>query len=200
MVDRLKKNATYEKDYRFGAGFPVDRAYEFIENIKSELVGKQINRVLVNDFWADYDQIKEDNRDYYETAKHFYREHPGRDCLIWDWIIIFEIGGEQFEISLWSPYRYNLGLNKIDIETVIETKGKKIKEFAQYMGNEKLYFDVSCIFEKDIINERIKDICITSKKMDDTDEEVLESIVILLENGKNIKISEDFDNVSVDIK
>ena len=200
MVDRLKKNATYEKDYRFGVGFPVDRAYEFIENIKSELVGKQINKILVNDFWADYDQIKEDNRDYYETAKHFYREHPGRDCLIWDWIIIFEIGGEQFEISLWSPWRYNLGLNKIDIQKIIETKGKKIKDFAQYMGDEKIYFDVSCIFEKDIIGQQIKDIKVESKKIEDAEEPVLESVVILLENGKTIKVLEDFDNVSVDVR
>ncbi len=200
MENKLKINATYEDAHRFLSGFPVQKAQEFVENIKTNLIGKQINKLLINDFWADYDQLKEDNRDYYETAKHFYREHPGRDCLIWDWIIIFEIEGEQFEISLWSPWRYNLGLNKIDIQKIIETKGKKIKDFAQYMGDEKIYFDVSCIFEKDIIGQQIKDIKVESKKIEDAEEPVLESVVILLENGKTIKVSEDFDNVSVDVR
>ncbi len=199
MKIQLETKYTW-KDVEVGDGFPVDEAMRFIAEIHPYLIGQTLNQVLINGFYFCNGKVLR-KETYAEWEKRVQQAaHVTYNYMQWEGPLIFLIGENQLEIDLWQPDRYELSLNKLDVTLVKETKGIPLKSYVDnaYPHNRQEFYDITCLYEKEAIGQKVISIDAVSGKYDD-DMEFLADINIVLENGVKFVVRDMLDSASITV-
>ncbi|MBR1915970.1 MAG: hypothetical protein IJ830_06010 [Alphaproteobacteria bacterium] len=178
-------------DYgKLGIDYPADEAVQVVEKAKVSLIGQKVNQILAYGWNGYYDEIVPSD------VKPLSRDYL--DIYDWESHFIFIIGKEQFEITLFEPRYYEIGLNTKNIDEVLNTRDLPEAQVENlWADGQTKYLDISHMFEKDVIGQKVKNIGLIEAKNDAYD--YLEAVEIVLENGLTLKVNMELDNPGLHI-
>ncbi|MBO4644500.1 MAG: hypothetical protein J5716_07845, partial [Alphaproteobacteria bacterium] len=164
---KLKTKYTYEDDTEIGYGFPADEAKSFIKTVRPFLVDKTLKQILVPDFYYGGEDADETETypEWEKRTRAKYKEERFYNFMEWNDPIILKIGNEQLEISFSQPDRYIFSFNTVEAERIIDTS--KISLISARKMKDS-FLDVTCLYDKTVIGQKIKDIDLVCDK--DSDE------------------------------
>ena len=165
--------------------YPIDKAKNLVETAKILLIGQKINKILAYGWNGYYEDVI--------PSKTHPLLRENLDIYDWEGHFVFIIGEEKFEVALYEPNHYEIGLNTKVVDNVVDTRNIPEAALENLLAQNSIqYLDISHLFEDDIIGKKVKDIILAANSGDEYD--YLGNVIIVLENGLKLLIDMALDN------
>lgn len=202
---QIQKAIKYISKNSYDVEDPIKEALNYVNFVKPYILGQKIAKVF-NYAFVRQDVTKRQKSMTYIDIEKKLNTNPKviMNKIDWEWHIetingeditkpsmIIQIGAYQLEFALWAPWEYKLSFNTEDLRMAADAS---VLSFEECLLSDK-YNDVSKLFGKHVIGQKVQDFIIETNEDDFADNEKgsVMSFQLILENGNIIKLYEDVD-------